>query len=52
MLKNGLIQDFRENGSNDFANIGNLNEPIDSLHTNAGSTFPKNLELELRSDSG
>ena len=52
MPKNGLIQDFLENATLKFFYIGKLNEPIDSLHTNAGSTFPKNLELELRSDSG
>ena len=28
MLKNGLNKDFLENGSNDFANIGNLNETM------------------------
>ena len=31
MLKNGLNQDFLENGSKDFANIGNLNETNDTL---------------------
>ena len=52
MPKNGLIQDFRENGSNDFANIGNLNELDDTLHTKGSPIFPKNLDVELWSDSG
>ena len=44
MQKNGLNPDFLENGSNDFANMGNLNE--------ASPRFWKNLDLELRNDSG
>ena len=31
MLKNGLHKDFLENEPKDFANIGNLNEPNDTL---------------------
>ena len=52
MLKNGLIEDFLENGSNDFANIGNLNELDDTLCIVSGPRFWKNLDLELWSDSG
>ena len=52
MPKNGLIQDFLENGSNDFAYIGNLNEPDDTLQSNVSGMLQKNLELELWSDSG
>ena len=52
MQKNGLNPDFLENGSNDFANMGNLNEPDDTFSIQGGSMFPKNLDLELWSDSG
>ena len=52
MPKNGLIQDFLENGSKDFVHIGNLSEPDDTLHIQGSPIFPKNLDLELWSDSG
>ena len=39
MLKNGLNQDFLENGPNDFANIGNLNETNDTLPNASGPVF-------------
>ena len=52
MPKNGLIQDFRENGSEDFANIGKLSEPDDTLQSNVSGMFWKNLDVELWSDSG
>ena len=52
MLINGLDQDFLENGSKDFANIGNLNETNDTLSNGSGRMFLKNLDHELWSDSG
>ena len=52
MLKNGLNQDFLENGSKDFASIGNLNETNDTLSNGSGPMFSKNLDHELWSDSG
>ena len=52
MPKNGLIQDFLENESYNFANIGNLNQLDDTLHTEGSTIFPKNLDVELWSDSG
>ena len=52
MPKNGLDQDFLEKDSNDFSNMGNLNEPDDTLSIQGGAMFPKNLDLELWSDSG
>ena len=39
MLKNGFNQDFLENGPNDFANIGNLNETNDTLPNASGPVF-------------
>ena len=39
MLKNGLNQDFLENEPKDFANIGNLNEPNDTLPNASGPVF-------------
>ena len=47
MQKNGLNQDFLENGSNDFANIGNVNQANDSLPNANGPVFCKNLDLKL-----
>ena len=41
---------MREDGSKDFANIGNLNEPDDTLSVQGGAMFWKNLDLELWSD--
>ena len=35
----------------DFANMVNLNEPNDTLYSQGGPTFSKNLDLELWSDS-
>ena len=52
MPKNGLIQDFLENATLNFFYIGNLNELDDTLHTKGSPIFPKNLDLELWSDSG
>ena len=50
--KNGLDEDFLENGKMDFADIGNLDEPIDTLSIRGGSMIPKNLDLELWIDFG
>ena len=36
VLKNGLILDFFKNGSNDFANFGNLDEPNGPLSNGTG----------------
>ena len=47
MLKNGLNQNFVQNGCKDFANIGNLNEANDTLSNEIGFMFWKNLGLEL-----
>ena len=52
MEKNGLDEDFLENGKMDFADIGNLDEPIDTLSIRGGSRIPKNLDLELWIDFG
>ena len=52
MLKNGLNYNFRENGSKDFSNIGNLNEANDTLPNVGGPVFFKLLDLDLWIDSG
>ena len=44
------LQDFLKNGSNDFANFGNLDEPNGSLSYGAGPMFWKVVDLELWSD--
>ena len=47
MQKNGLNYDFLENGSKDFAIIGNLDETNGCLSNVSGSVFWKTLDLEL-----
>ena len=37
--KTRLDQDFIENGSNDFANMGNLKEPDDTLSVQGAAMF-------------
>ena len=52
MLKNGVNQDFLENSSKDYANIGNLNETNDTLSNGIFPMFWKNLDHEIWSNSG
>ena len=47
MPRNGLSQDFLENGSKDFANIGNLHETNDTLSNRSVFVLWRTLELEL-----
>ena len=45
MLKNGLNQDFLQNGSKDFINFVNLNETNVCLSIVSGYVFWANLDL-------
>ena len=46
------IRDFLENGSKDFANIGNLDRTNDTVPNASGHVFLKIQDLELWIDSG
>ena len=52
MEKTALDEDFLKNASLDFADIGNLDEPNDTLSIRGGPIIPKNLDLELWIDFG
>ena len=44
------LQDFLKNGSNDFANFGNLDETNGPLSNGAGPMLQRTLDLELWSN--